>query len=494
MAPEEILKRQLAISSEIVSVSVGTLLLELRFFSAAVGRLAIKPGTGTYACDGMKLSYAPEHLLKRYTEGEKLPVHDILHMLMHCIFRHWNVGSTEHELWSAACDISAEALMLEMQPELCRDGHEDERAELINELSRHVRPLTAEKLYSYLRREYTDKDELAHICELFAVDDHSSWFPPDTVPENEPESSLPHFFPEVNENERVMPKDDEEHTGGGENSVADGDEESREDNSSGDGEGTSDAMTEWMDEQRQLQRQELDRRWQEIARQIQAELEGFGRGDSSEVLSEMIKHVDREKVDLTEFLRRFAVSGEVMRPDLDAFDYGYYCYGMELYGNVALIEPPEHKEVRRIKEFVIAIDTSGSVSGKAVEGFVRKTYSILKSEETFFGKVNIRLIQCDTNIREAVKITDENELERYIERMEIKGLGGTDFRPVFEYVDKLMGEGELISLKGLIYFTDGDGIYPDRAPCYDTAFVYPEEEYDRELERNAPPWVIKLEL
>ena len=34
-------------------------------------------------------------------------------------------------------------------------------------------------------------------------------------------------------------------------------------------------------------------------------------------------------------------------------------YGMELYGNMPLVEPLEYKETDRVREFVIAIDTSG---------------------------------------------------------------------------------------------------------------------------------------
>ena len=42
------------------------------------------------------------------------------------------------------------------------------------------------------------------------------------------------------------------------------------------------------------------------------------------------------------------------------------------------------------------------------------------------------------------------------------GGGGTDFRPVFRYVD----EHPELEPNLLIYFTDGYGDYPDRAPAY----------------------------
>ena len=48
--------------------------------------------------------------------------------------------------------------------------------------------------------------------------------------------------------------------------------------------------------------------------------------------------------------------------------------------------------------------------------------------------------------------------------MQIRGLGGTDFRPVFEYVEQLRKDKEFINLKGLIYFTDGCGEFPAKKP------------------------------
>ena len=72
----------------------------------------------------------------------------------------------------------------------------------------------------------------------------------------------------------------------------------------------------------------------------------------------------RPRTDYREFLRQFAVPGEVMRLSDDEFDYVYYTYGLKLYGRMPLIEPLEYREERRIREFVIVIDTSGRSGAK----------------------------------------------------------------------------------------------------------------------------------
>ena len=46
------------------------------------------------------------------------------------------------------------------------------------------------------------------------------------------------------------------------------------------------------------------------------------------------------------------------------------------------------------------------------------------------------------------------------------------------------------SLRGLLYFTDGFGIYPKKKPDYDTAFVFwKDEELD---DTKVPSWALKL--
>ena len=156
-----------------------------------------------------------------------------------------------------------------------------------------------------------------------------------------------------------------------------------------------------------------------------------------------------------------------------------------------LIEALEYKEVKKVEELVIALDTSESCDGDVIRHFLEETYGILKSNESFFRKVNIHILQSDAKVQSDVKITSLDELEMFMEEFTVYGSGGTDFRPVFEYVDKLIEEKTFQNLKGLLYFTDGYGIFPKRPPSYETAFVFFQEEYK---EVHVPPWAIKLTL
>ena len=75
--------------------------------------------------------------------------------------------------------------------------------------------------------------------------------------------------------------------------------------------------------------------------------------------------------------------------------------------------------------------------------------------------------------------------------MTLRGFGGTDFRPVFDYVEQLRQAREFINLNGLIYFTDGFGTFPEQKPDYHTAFVFVNDEY---RVPDVPPWAIRLIL
>lgn len=234
--------------------------------------------------------------------------------------------------------------------------------------------------------------------------------------------------------------------------------------------------------------------WQQISERAQVDIETASKkwGNLGGGLHQGLNQLNREKYNYANFLKRFAVLGEAMQVNDDEFDLIFYTYGLKLYKNMPLIEPLEYKEVKRIKEFVVAIDTSGSVSGKTVQTFVQKTYNILKQTESFFSKINIHIIQCDAEIQQDSKITNAEEFEMFIKTMKLRGFGGTDFRPVFTYVDKLIEQREFENLKGLIYFTDGYGTYPSRKPNYNTAFVFLDEDYVETP--DVPAWAIKLVL
>ena len=246
-------------------------------------------------------------------------------------------------------------------------------------------------------------------------------------------------------------------------------------------------------QQDQEQRQRQDERWKSLSERTQTGMETVlaAQATGGEAVLEQVRVAVRDDVDYRAFLRRFAAPREVLAVDDDAFDYIFYTYGLQLYGNMPLVEPPETREEHRIQDFVIAVDTSMSTSGELVRAFLACTYAILRSTQTFTRQVNIRILQCDDQIRSDTPIRDLDQLKEYMENFQLTGGSATDFRPVFDHVAKLREEGAFSDLRGLVYFTDGMGIYPKTRPPYETAFILLEEP---PLSVRMPPWAIRLVL
>ena len=439
-------------------LSRNTLLVNLRFLDMALSRLKpVATDLTTLCTDGEYLAYDPMFILRRYKQEKEVPVRDYLHVVFHCVFRHMYIHSLMNQtVWDLACDIAVENMITELGLKSTAAVRERQQLAIIEKLREKYKTLTAERLYRSLLDADIPEDELKRMRELFKADDHSLWYLP-------PEEKM-----QISMQLRIAAGGSDGKDGSGSSGNSDG--ESQSDSAAA---------------------SEAD--WENVSQRMQQDIEMFSKqqGNTAGDLMQNLREVNRERYDYTSFLKKFAVMGEVMKINDDEFDYVYYTYGLQLYDKMPLIEPLEYKDVKRIREFVIAIDTSGSVARETVQRFLQKTYNILQESESFFSKINVHIIQCDADIQEDKKITCREEFDEYLKTMKIHGLGGTDFRPVFSYVDELIHNKEFNNLKGLIYFTDGYGDFPAKKPDYETAFVFLDEEMNN---YDVPPWAIKLIL
>ena len=426
----EISQKFETVGREILNVSRNELYLNMRFLDLPLSSLKYVMNVNTYGLgtDGFSLYFDPQYLVDLYILDHIRINRAYLHNVFHCIFRHLlKQGSREKRLWDLSCDIATEHIIDGLGHRSIRFPRNAFRANFYGTLEKKLKVLTAEKIYKLLVEEAVEEYQLRKLEKEFRIDDHSLW-------------------PKPPENDKQPP---------------------------------STVM------------EQLNDKWQEISEKMQTELETFSKEASNGEgeLAEQLAVENRERYDYKAFLRKFAVLREEMQVDLDSFDYVFYNYGLTLYGNMPLIEPQEFKEVHKIEEFVIVIDTSMSCSGELVKTFLEQTYHVLAETESFFREIHIRILQCDEKVQSDVKVTNQEELKEYMEQFQIIGNGGTDFRPAFEYVQGLIDKKEFQHLKGMLYFTDGYGIYPRKKPLFDTAFVFMEEDY---TDVSVPPWAMKL--
>ncbi len=151
-----------------------------------------------------------------------------------------------------------------------------------------------------------------------------------------------------------------------------------------------------------------------------------------------------------------------------------------------LIEPMEYREERLISELIIVIDTSGSCARSLTQRFLECTRDILASLGLFTRRFRMHILQCDARVQRDDRIESMDEFRRYIRDLSVVGGGGTDFRPAFARADAYVASGELAHLKGILFFSDGRGIYPSAKPDYDVTFVFFKYRYDA---IDAPSWV-----
>lgn len=473
---EEIVKDG-RLAAEVVRLAQNTLLVRYRFLDRALFRMQPRVHESVCGTDGRFWQYVPARLLARYVDDRDAAVHLLLHSLLHNVFRHFFANAAKPELWDIACDMMAEKIVSDLR--VCSVSAD--RAAVLGIWQKEIVPFTAEKIYAYLVRENLNAERLAALAELFCEDDHVLWYGRQSV-----------FRKDKKEEMRGA------RTGRGNTPQGATQEEKREQ--------ADQALTKEPGElpQGTLQVVQADERdgnagelvrlvqgWREIAQRMQVELEHFARGgQESSALSMQLAFANRERQDYSIFLKKFAAAlREQMRVDLDTFDYNYYAYGLHLYGNMPLIEPLEYREGKVIRSFAVILDTSGSVDRSLLEKFLQKTYDCLLSEESFAKRFAVHIVQADCKVQSDVCIHSAQELQEYLRTLTIRGRGGTDFRPALQYVESLQKDGSLPDLKGVLYFTDGEGTFPERKPPFEVAFVYVGEEAFR---AKVPAWALKV--
>lgn len=418
-----------ALAREVLTLSRNTLLVNLRFLDAALSQFSPENRPeSTLATDGQALYYDPIHVLRSYRAEHAMPARDYLHLILHCIFRHMFLRkSVEPALWDLACDIAVEHAISELALTAVAVEREQKQQEFCARLQKEIGMLTAEKIYRNLQGRQLPPAEREELQAVFRADDHRHWY-------------------------------------------ADEDQEPR-----------------------RQPPEETEAVWRDISERMQVDMETFARrqGDKAEAMMQNLREVNRETYDYAGFLQKFAARGEAMKTNPEEFDYIFYTYGMQLYEKMPLIEPLEYKEVKRLREFVLAVDLSGLVSIEQARQFLRKTYEVFQSTQSISSTVHLHILTCGGAVPEHVKITGPEEFDAYLDSLKLRKPGDTDFRPAFQYVDEMVRTRTLRNLKGLIYFTDSTGVFPAKKPNFDAVFVFVNENYSKP---DVPPWAIRLVL
>ena len=479
-------------------------------------------------------------------------LHMILHCVFRHMFTARK--KEDRELWDLSCDIAVTSIIDSMDYRAVAELTPEFRQRVYDRLQEEIHVLTAERIYQYFLERKRNYMEELQLAAAFALDDHSFWERMEDEENRDPEDGSKSDqdpddekkqdrdpgtdSPDEKGADQKTPGDNEEKKDSESTSPDSRDpsgqdrdpgrEKSGQDSPSGrnkkdspngkkkdrgadppDRDGKGDGKNRRNSDRdpgnrdaggrrqnRRLPRlksaEELEGDWKETSRRMEAEILASGKEASDErgSLDRILSISNRRRTDYREFLRKFAILREVTTIDPDSFDYGFYHYGLEMYGNMPLIEENEYREMNNLRTLVIAIDTSASCQDVLVQRFLNETASVLRSIGQFFATSSVYIVECDEHVQQEILLHGPDDLEKYASAFHVKGGFGTDFRPVFAWVEEKRRTGEIGDMQALMYFTDGMGVYPEKPTDYDTAFVFfNDEEMD---DTKVPDWAVRL--
>ena len=408
------------------------LILDKPFLGALVLRLplieASKDWCPTTATDARGFYFNPE-----YINSLSLPQTQFMlaHEALHCALSHFNRrGHRIKHRWDVACDFAINPLLVE-------EGLAPPPEALVFD---EYKGMTAEEIYPLL-----DDNDLTETLDQHLYDDASSGAGGDGGGSPPPQSREP-----PRDSDRGDEQGEASTGDGGESNAGDrpdsehpADEGGAQQGESASPQGRDDGDREGAPQPPPLsaeERETLGIQWQQ--RLAGAAQQAMRAGKLGGTLARMIDHLLQPEVPWRMLLARYL--SNLARDDFS------YMRPSRREGDA--IQP----SLRSAQvDLAVAVDTSGSIKAQEIDEFLSEIDAVK-------GQIRARitLLPCDAALAEGAPWVFE-PWEAFTMPERIKGGGGTDFQPVFEHLAHYDTPPDL-----LVYFTDADGNFPERAPQY----------------------------
>jgi predicted metal-dependent peptidase len=191
--------------------------------------------------------------------------------------------------------------------------------------------------------------------------------------------------------------------------------------------------------------------------------------DDWEYAATLAKEVANKKSLMPLGLERLAK--KVKAKDIDWKFELYNAINKHMRNNYAFM-PPNKKHLYRgvalpslasdTLSLIVAIDTSGSIREDVLGGFIAEFKTIM----TNFPTISIELLIADAKVHSHHSFIGGENMD-----FALKGGGGTDYRPTFEFIEQNFPTATM-----LLYFTDGDGIFPKIPPTYEVLWALSQKK------------------
>ena len=201
-----------------------------------------------------------------------------------------------------------------------------------------------------------------------------------------------------------------------------------------------------------------------------------------------VSYQEESKNSYQEILKEILSVSEESK-DSDSIDKALYMYGLELYGDMPIVEPEEIEEKRQIHTMILAVDTSGSCTDNA-KVFLREMTKLLVQIREQVSIDHLCYLECDDEIVYEKNYYEMDYFTGFGKNHTFMGGGGTSFVPVFDRAQELIDKGEKIDV--LFYFSDCEGDFPNQEPAYPAIFLMDNDSPYEFL--NIPKWVKVIEV
>jgi len=431
------------------------LILDKPFLGALVLRLPLAAADPnwcpTTATDARKFYYNPQ-----YIDGLSMSQTQFMlaHEALHCALSHF--ARRQHRVqhrWDLACDYAINPLLLE-------DG-------LTPPGSCQVMPqylgMTAEEIYPLI-----DEDDQTETLDqhLFDQDNQSGGGQQGKAPDK-PESDQTQTGSggegsgrqDEHDQGGETPLDQQspDHDGQGARPMEAETQRSQQQQQDGDRDGRGDPTPPPLSNE---ERQTLEIRWQQrLAGAAQQAMQAGKMGGS---MARLIDHLLQPQLPWRMLLARYMTA--MARDDFS------YMRPSRREGE-AILPSLKSSQV----EIVVAVDSSGSIRANEMDEFLSEV-SALKGQM----RARVILLACDSSLADGAPWLYE-PWEEFSCPVEIHGGGGTDFQPVFEWLEQQGSRPEL-----LVYFTDAQGRFPEYEPNYPVIWLVKGKE--------SVPWGQRIQL
>ncbi len=409
-----------------LSAARTRLIIEKPFLGALVLRLpavAANPGwCETTATDARKLYYNPAYI-------DALDMNEtqfaLAHEALHCALSHFaRRGHRDKRKWDIACDLA-------INPLLHSEGFKLPAGALMMD---GFEGMTAEEIYPSIEDSFEEECHDKHVY------DNDSNVKPNPEEADRGEGSSPDE-PTGQKNQK------QSQSGQSQRSVR-----PKEDSDGGAPQPPPLSQTE---------KENLDTQWQQ--RLAGAAQQAMQAGKLGGAMARLVDYLLQPQLPWRSVLAHYMSS--IARDDYS------YARPSSRRGDPAIYPSLRSGQVN----VMVALDTSGSISDADMQEFISEIGAI-KSQV----RARVTLHACDTRLVEGGPWIYEPWEEFQLPKQFVGG-GGTEFAPIFEWVDQTDQQPDL-----LIYFTDAKGTIPEQPPHYPVIWLVKGKE--------RVPWGVRVQL